>query len=68
MVITEEVSEWIGSLGIEIILAKNKEDLSLPGLHLVNPSMADLVCACYDALRLDIKVVVVYLRPLVGVV
>jgi hypothetical protein len=64
MFIPESMIDWVLDLGIEIRLGKRREDLKLVGVHLYNPTMYEIMSACYDALASDVKLVVIYLQAL----
>jgi hypothetical protein len=50
--------------GLEVVIAKHRAILKLPGVHIINPSHDCVMEAIAKALGLDLKRVVCYIQPL----
>lgn len=50
--------------GLEVIIAKHRAILKLPGVHIINPTHDQIMEAIAKALGLDLKKVICYTRPL----
>lgn len=60
----DNILHWIDELGLQVRFANSRNDLKIPGLHIINPSSVDLMNACYEALQLECTIIIIYVREL----
>lgn len=53
-------------LGLEVIIAKNRQDLRRVGIHIPRPTSRTLMNGVYNALTEGYNTIVLYIKPLEG--